>query len=289
MITLPTDFGVLVAVTFAPGDDSILGVSKSGHLIRWANEEPEVTNLRESAVSGLALTPRSGKVFFTSKSGLHEVGNRKPLVEIPTESTRSIAVCLSEEHAVFGYTPEAFSRAPRTLFWVDLVRKKSQAVEPVEMNPITALAGIPNTRTFAWGNWERQLHIRDLTRSPRKHHALKNCADAITFNQQGTLLAVGSDWEVMVFEVESFPSPPKLLGRHQGMVQSVAFVPGGRLLVTGGSDKTVRIWDLQTQQMVANYNWNIGRIESVAVDADGMRGVAVGNEGKFVVWDIDTW
>lgn len=40
---------------------------------------------------------------------------------------------------------------------------------------------------------------------------------------------------------------------HSGLVRCVAFAPDGKTLVTGGSDRTVRVWDAATGKARAKH------------------------------------
>ena len=48
---------------------------------------------------------------------------------------------------------------------------------------------------------------------------------------------------------------------HDGLVESVAFCPDGRRAVSGGGDKTVRLWDLVTGRELYRFD---GHDETVA-------------------------
>jgi hypothetical protein len=49
----------------------------------------------------------------------------------------------------------------------------------------------------------------------------------------------------------------------------------------------VRLWDTGTWAAAGGYEWNIGKLRSVAVSPDGLRMAAGGEAGKVVVWDAD--
>ncbi|MCX7666279.1 MAG: hypothetical protein N2112_12115 [Gemmataceae bacterium] len=288
MIPIATDLGPFTDVIYDRTRDIFVGLSQSGILLEWSGfDEPTTRRLPHSHCTKLAFTPNSAKGYVASSEGLSDLSSGKNLIAIPPQSILSHVFCLSDQLAVFGYSPEAYNRAVHTLWWIDLAKKTSRALDPVEMHAVTALTGIPRTRTFAWGNWERQLHIRDLTRPTSQHFNLKKPALSLCFNSSGKRLAVGCDWEILVFDVPKFPAPPLLIGRHQGVVQSLVFSANDRFLISGGSDKTVRIWDVDNQSLVHNYDWQIGRVGAVTTDTEGIRGCAVGSEGKMIIWDLD--
>jgi WD40 repeat protein len=78
--------------------------------------------------------------------------------------------------------------------------------------------------------------------------------------------------------------PPRLMldtGGHMGPVTDVAFTPDGRLLVSAGHDKVIRVWDWQAGRTVRALRGEIGpgdegRIFAMAVSPDGRRVAAAG-------------
>ncbi|MEG8275805.1 nSTAND1 domain-containing NTPase [Streptomyces sp. AHA2] len=74
-----------------------------------------------------------------------------------------------------------------------------------------------------------------------------------------------------------------------GMVTALAFGAGGRLLVTGGSDRALRLWrssDPHHPRPLGGPLRSASPVRAVAVSADGRALAAGGADGTVLVWDI---
>ena len=72
------------------------------------------------------------------------------------------------------------------------------------------------------------------------------------------------------------------------VVESVAFSPDGKRIVSGGDDKTVRLWDATTGQPVGQpMTGHTGRVNSVAFSPDGKR-ILSGDDKTVRLWDATT-
>src|SRR5262249_23622699 len=93
-------------------------------------------------------------------------------------------------------------------------------------------------------------------------------------------------------------SPPagevRVLSGHAWMATSVACSPDGRLALSGGLDRTLRLWDLATGRQVRPFVGHVDGIWSVAPSPDGTRGLSAGQDhaGKrdfaLRLWDVAT-
>ena len=74
---------------------------------------------------------------------------------------------------------------------------------------------------------------------------------------------------------------------HDQDIYSLDFAPSGRLIASGSGDRTVRLWDLDTNVQVLHLSIEDG-VTTVAISPDN-RFVAAGSLDKSVrVWDIRT-
>lgn len=71
-------------------------------------------------------------------------------------------------------------------------------------------------------------------------------------------------------------------------IESVAFTPDGRAILTGGNDGTLRLWDIATQRVVQQYHGHTSVIWSVAFSPDGNLLVTASNDGTTRLWEIGT-
>jgi general transcriptional corepressor TUP1 len=69
-------------------------------------------------------------------------------------------------------------------------------------------------------------------------------------------------------------------------VYSVAVSPDGCLVAAGYDDNLVRLWDVQTGQLVKHLVGHISRVESVAFTPDGKGLVSGSKDGALKHWNL---
>ena len=70
-------------------------------------------------------------------------------------------------------------------------------------------------------------------------------------------------------------------GRHTGAVNSVAYSPDGKRIVSGSMDNTVKVWDAAKGQEALSLKGHTGAVTSVAFSPDGKR-IVSGSADKTV-------
>jgi WD40 repeat protein/uncharacterized caspase-like protein len=75
---------------------------------------------------------------------------------------------------------------------------------------------------------------------------------------------------------------------HSNGISAIAVIPGDRRAVTGSNDQTLKVWDLETGQLIRTIEGN-GSASLVAVTADGRRVVANSSaDSNLRVWELET-
>lgn len=107
------------------------------------------------------------------------------------------------------------------------------------------------------------------------------------FSPDGTILAAGSgDNQVELWDVSELTRIEQLL--HNGDVNFVSFTPNGRQLAYGGYGRSIRIYDMVTQETVS-WDWEgiqsrALAIPSGAISLDGRTLATASSEGIIAFW-----
>jgi uncharacterized protein (TIGR02996 family) len=71
-----------------------------------------------------------------------------------------------------------------------------------------------------------------------------------------------------------------------GSVAALSLSGDGRLLLSGGWDRTVRLWDVATRRELRRFEGHTGRVWDVALSPDGRQAASCGDESVIRVWDV---
>jgi WD40 repeat protein len=79
-----------------------------------------------------------------------------------------------------------------------------------------------------------------------------------------------------------------VLSGHADIVTSVGLNAAGTTLVSGSWDSTVRVWSVQSGEMVHNLEGHSSRVNAVSLTADGYKAVSGSDDKSLLVWDASS-
>ncbi|MDB9467075.1 TIR domain-containing protein, partial [Dolichospermum circinale CS-539/09] len=79
----------------------------------------------------------------------------------------------------------------------------------------------------------------------------------------------------------------RLLG-HSGTIFSVSFSPDGKTLASGGDDKTIKLWNLDTGKEIRTLSGHTNYVISVSFSPDGKTLASGSGDNTIKLWNLDT-
>ena len=75
--------------------------------------------------------------------------------------------------------------------------------------------------------------------------------------------------------------------RHVGRVQCVAVTPDGRVALSGGVDKTLRVWNIKTGDELSTFQGEMEVVNDIDVSIDGRQALIVCSDATIRLWNIN--
>ncbi|KAM3097353.1 protein kinase domain-containing protein [Phormidesmis sp. 146-12] len=165
--------------------------------------------------------------------------------------------------------------------------KKPQSYESSQ--PIQAIAFNPAAEILAGGNAEGTVKISNLAfNTSRRFHKHSKAVNTVAIEANGVVLFTGSEddtirlWNLYALNEHTLP----VIQADLSGVKAIASSPTEKIIAAGGSYGTVKLWNWQTGQLIANLSNHSTEVTALAFSPDGQL-LAVGDvDGKIVLYAL---
>jgi WD40 repeat protein len=174
---------------------------------------------------------------------------------------------------------------------------------------VKSVAFSPDGQILASGSWDKTVKLWDVNTGKEIYtltrHQLQ--VTSVAFSPQGELLASASFdrticlWQLPATEVlqkykeaaGKFKNRPDftLLGTlsgHAWAVLTVAFSPDGKILATGSDDNTIKLWEVNTGQVITTLLGHSWSVVAVTFTADGTMLISASRDRTVKLWKVST-
>lgn len=170
--------------------------------------------------------------------------------------------------------------------WDSATKRQAGAIN-LEGGAATSLA-VRNNRA-ATAHADGTVAVYDLDTQRRLYRFKRNDASiwATTFAGSEDRIAAGShDWTVALWESASQTTPASVLEGHENAVQALTADASGHWLASGGADKTVRLWNIDTRQPKLILRNHSDFVSALAFSPDGSQVAAGSVDGAVKIWFV---
>lgn len=261
--TLPGHNGAAQSVAFSP--DGRLLASGGGHL--YTAEE-------------LASAKDSGRSDPTIK--LWEVSTGREIRTLTGHSAGIRSVSFSPDGLTIAST--AWDKTMK-LWEVASGRELKTLTERLD---VTSVAFSPDGRTLAYGTYQK-VKMRNIATWAETATFTGHTSGAIwmtALSPNGKMLAVAQGPSVKLLRMARERGPLSL-DAHSFAVTAIAFSADGSTLASGSFDKTVKVWNVTTGEVIKTFP-EVSVVKSVALSSDGNILASSGVDNTVRLWDVKT-
>lgn len=165
----------------------------------------------------------------------------------------------------------------------------SALVRTIELDDGAAVSLALSGSRAVTGHADGAVVIWDFDKAEKIASFKRNAAEvwSVTFaGNQNRVAASSHDWKVTLWDAASPAQPVHVLDAHDNAAQAVAFFNSakGPMLATGGADKTVKLWNLDSMDQVRRYRGHRDYVTSLAFSPNGRMLASGGLDGAIRLW-----
>ncbi|CAN6600348.1 hypothetical protein TRVA0_001S08724 [Trichomonascus vanleenenianus] len=80
----------------------------------------------------------------------------------------------------------------------------------------------------------------------------------------------------------------RLIDAHSGAIHVVKFNTNGNYVLSGGQDRTVKLWNPRTKKLISSYHLHNREVLDLSISYDGEKFASVGGDTTAFLWDVSS-
>ncbi len=274
------------------GDGGVLASAGRDRIVRlWdLREKSSMAEVRaaDEELTALAVSPDGERFLAIARDGTAALWARsaKPLGRLPKDASTAIAAAFSPD----GKSVATAHRDGKIRLWNGFDASPAGMLEGHE-SAAMGLAFSPDGTELASTGADNTLRLWNLgsAQQPRTLH-LSASVRTVAFSPDGATLAVSDNsWAISLIDRRALTIRTKLSG-HRDAARVLVFSPDGRTLASaGGSDETVRLWDVGEGRLRQLFRLSDTARSVAFVESGTALAVADGNDVVLYPLAPDLW
>ena len=277
------------SVDFSPDGRLLAGVCYKNTAPVWEAQSGKLLFELLKAPEHLVATSFSpdGKTIatggFSGKIALYDTSNGELRREFPA---------LPSAVWELDFSPESDRLASASIHsgvqvWESARGKQLWSYGGKERLRVLSVAYAPDGKTIACGMLAGGVVLLDAqTGQVARTLPVEDHVGDVTFNPDGSLLAAGSDDNLIRLWKTVDYSLLNTLEGHADFVNGIAFSPDGSLLVSGSHDKSLGIWEVKSGQLLNRLPGHEQVVLRVAVNSSGTLIASISWDGTVRLWGV---
>ena len=256
---------------------------------------------RLSSLNALAISPDSNTLASASDHKivkLWDLNTKKVLASLSGHSQAVKSVTFSPDGKILATASD-----DKTIKLWQIETLEEICTLLGHSHAVKSVAFSPDGQILASGSWDKTIKLWDVNTGTEictmTGHQLQ--VNSVAFSPQGQLLASASyDRTIRLWQIPALESSHKefqnrscysLLGTlsdHAWAVLTVAFSPDGKILATGSDDNTIKLWEVNTGQLICTLVGHSWSVVAVAFTADGETLLSASCDKTVKLWRVST-
>jgi WD40 repeat protein len=139
--------------------------------------------------------------------------------------------------------------------------------------------------TEAYGGHPSHVFVWDVTSHQPVGEPI--LGSNFTFSPGNALLAVARYTDLILYDIRSRRDVQRPLTGHTKNISSITFSQDGRMVAAGSEDKTIVVWDVESQRQLATLTGHADTVGSLLFHHDGEVLLSGDYGGSIIRWDLE--